>query len=132
MDSVIDEDAQKIGYISQYEFAYNYKKTSDSDPAKVNLSSILTFVYDFETDELGTFVFDYNKIIEDKAVHLRDIESNSLKIFKVDEYENLKQFSKEVEAKKTAKLLEFKNQGTKKLKTTDALPDTFVGFVPIM
>ncbi|PTY75834.1 hypothetical protein B5V88_13900, partial [Heyndrickxia sporothermodurans] len=63
LNPVINEDAEQTGWIVQYEALYNVeeskgKKNKGNENPKVEatLTSLVSFMYDFETKKLNTYV----------------------------------------------------------------------------
>ncbi|MFE7152848.1 hypothetical protein, partial [Heyndrickxia sporothermodurans] len=82
LNPVINEDAEQTGWIVQYEALYNVeeskgKKNKGNENPKVEatLTSLVSFMYDFETKKLNTYVIDYNRLIDEKAIYLRYLDS---------------------------------------------------------
>jgi hypothetical protein len=66
-----DQDNKPMGYMAQYEVKYNYDKQGD-----VKLTSLLTFVYDRNNQQIQVGVVDYSKVMDTDKVYIVDLNTN--------------------------------------------------------
>lgn len=81
-----NEDGNKIGYLLQFEIEYNNKTATKEEGVVLNYSSLLTFIYLFDTGVLETILVDYSQLSDTGDIKVIDLnKTNEQVIVKKDE-----------------------------------------------
>lgn len=93
VESIKDDDGNLLGYMIHYETKYNeednYTLYSGSAQAKISFNSVLTFYYDMQQDEFGSFILDYSQLAKTHSAYLRDLQSDYVKEIDMSNREDL-------------------------------------------